>query len=83
MVEATGLAKATAHRILATLAESGFITVSQEGTYLPGPKILSLAGRALQRIDISAIAQPFVDDLVDVVHCTVHVGPSTATRSST
>jgi DNA-binding IclR family transcriptional regulator len=74
VVEATGLAKATAHRILTTLADSGFITVSPEGTYLPGPKILSLAGRALQRIDISSIAQPFVDDLVDVVHCTVHVG---------
>ena len=41
--------------------------------YLPGPKILSLAGRALRRIDISAIAQPFVDDLVDEVRCTVHV----------
>ena len=74
VVEATGLAKATTHRILTTLADSGFITVSQDGTYLPGPKILSLAGRALRRIDISAIAQPFVDDLVDVVHCTVHVG---------
>lgn len=74
VVEATGLAKATTHRILATLADSGFITVAQDGGYLPGPKILSLAGRALQRIDISAIAQPFVDDLVDVVHCTVHVG---------
>jgi len=74
VVEATGLAKATVHRILSTIADAGFITVAQDGSYLPGPKILSLAGRALQRIDISAIAQPFVDDLVDVVHCTVHVG---------
>lgn len=74
VVEATGLAKATTHRILSTLVESGFITVGPDGSYLPGPKILSLAGRALQRIDISAIAQPFVDDLVEKVHCTVHVG---------
>lgn len=74
VVEATGLAKATTHRILATLMDSGFITVGPDGSYLPGPKILSLAGRALQRIDISAIAQPFVDELVDKVHCTVHVG---------
>ena len=74
VVEATGLAKATTHRILTTLVDSGFITVGQDGSYLPGPKILSLAGRALQRIDISAIAQPFVDDLVETVHCTVHVG---------
>jgi DNA-binding IclR family transcriptional regulator len=74
VVEATGLAKATAHRILATLMDRQFLTVADDGTYLPGPKILSLAGRALQRIDIAAIAQPFVDELVEKVHCTIHVG---------
>ena len=74
VVEATGLAKATTHRILATLVEARFVSVAADGSYLPGPKILSLAGRALARIDISAIAQPFVDDLVQRVHCTVHVG---------
>lgn len=74
VVEATGLAKATVHRILMTLVDRGFVTVSHQGGYLPGPKILQLAGRALQRIDISAIAQPFVDALVARVHCTVHLG---------
>ena len=44
------------------------------GNYLPGPKILSLAGMALQRIDISAIARPFVDALVAKTRCTVHLG---------
>ena len=73
VVAATGLAKATVHRILSTLADRGFVTVS-DGAYLPGPKILSLAGAVLQRIDISTIAQPFVDELVAKVHCTVHVG---------
>ncbi|MCL3859500.1 IclR family transcriptional regulator [Actinotalea sp. K2] len=74
VVEATGLAKATTHRILSTLLDRQFVSLSSDGGYLPGPKILALAGRALQRIDISAIAQPFVDDLVERVHCTVHVG---------
>lgn len=74
VVHATGLAKATTHRILATLVARSFVTVATDGTYLPGPQILALAGRALERIDISAIAQPFVDQLVDEVHCTVHVG---------
>ncbi len=74
VVEATGLAKATTHRILSTLVEARFVSVAADGSYLPGPKILSLAGRALARIDISAIAQPFVDELVSRVHCTVHVG---------
>lgn len=74
VVEATGLAKATTHRILTTLIESQFVSVDPDGNYLPGPKILSLAGRALKRIDISGIAQPHVDALVERVHCTVHVG---------
>lgn len=74
IVEATGLAKATTHRILATLLERRFVALDTDGAYLPGPKILSLAGRALERVDISAIAQPFVDALVAKVHCTVHVG---------
>jgi len=74
VVDATGLAKATTHRILATLIDRRFVTVAADGSYLPGPKILSLAGQALQRIDISAIAQPFVDELVEKAHCTVHVG---------
>lgn len=74
VVEATGLAKATVHRIVSTLVDSRFVTVAMDGTYLPGPKFLSLAGHALQRIDISAIARPFVDELVAKVHCTVHVG---------
>ena len=74
VVEATGLAKATTHRILGTLVDRQFITVDADGNYLPGPKILSLAGMALQRIDISAIARPFVDELVAKTHCTVHLG---------
>ena len=74
VVDATGLAKATTHRILSTLVDHRFITVDRDGSYLPGPKILSLAGKALERIDISAIAKPYVDALVDKAHCTIHLG---------
>jgi DNA-binding IclR family transcriptional regulator len=74
VVEATGLAKATTHRILGTLVDRDFVTVDDEGNYLPGPKMLSLAGLALQRIDITAIAKPFVDELVAKSGCTIHLG---------
>ncbi|HEY5249106.1 MAG TPA: IclR family transcriptional regulator [Dermatophilaceae bacterium] len=74
VVEATGLAKATTHRILSTLMDRQFVAVDADGNYLPGPKILSLAGMALQRIDISAIARPFIDKLVAETHCTIHLG---------
>jgi DNA-binding IclR family transcriptional regulator len=74
VVEATGLAKATTHRIISTLVDRQFVTVDRDGSYFPGPKILSLAGRALQRIDISAIAKPFIEALVEESHCTIHLG---------
>ena len=74
VVEATGLAKATTHRILSTLVDRHFVTVDADGNYLPGPKILALAGRALQHIDISAIAKPFIDALVERSQCTIHLG---------
>ena len=75
VVETTGLAKATTHRILGTLVDRQFVTLDTDGNYLPGPKILSLASMALQRIDISAIARPFVDELVAKSHCTVARSP--------
>ena len=40
----------------------------------PTPPLPRAAGQALQRIDISAIARPFVDELVAMTHCTVHLG---------
>lgn len=74
VVSVTGFPKATVHRLLSTLVKREFVTVDAHGNYLPGPAILAMAGRALERIDISSIAQPFVDNLVDTIHCTVHLG---------
>lgn len=74
VVEAAGLPKATVHRILGELAAHGFLTVTARGEYMPGPAFLSLAGRALEQLDISGIAQPHVDALARDTSCTVHLG---------
>ncbi|WGW13928.1 IclR family transcriptional regulator [Saxibacter everestensis] len=74
VVEATGLAKATVHRIATTLVQHGFLVVTEAGEYIPGPKALALAGMALERIDISALADPFLAELVTATRCTVHIG---------
>lgn len=74
VVAATGLAKASVHRITKTLVDHGFVTIGADGRYLPGPKALSLAGQALERIDISPLAQPIVDGLMEATGCTIHVG---------
>lgn len=77
IVAATGLAKATVHRILATLVAADFIAGDGERGYRAGPGLLSLAGRALSSVDITRIAHPIVDRLVAAVDCTVHVGVAT------
>ena len=41
VVSSTGLAKATVHRIVATLLDRQFLALADDGGYLPGPKILS------------------------------------------
>lgn len=74
IVEETGLAKATVHRILATLVEQEFITGDADHGYHPGARFLGIAGRAISRLDISAIAEPIVEALVRDVDCTIHVG---------
>ncbi|MGO1768376.1 MAG: IclR family transcriptional regulator [Microbacterium sp.] len=74
IVADAGLPKSTVHRILSSLAEEDFIAGDAEHGYRPGHRFMALAGHSLARIDISTIAQPFVDQLVADVDCTIHVG---------
>ena len=80
IVAEAGLAKATVHRILATLVEQEFISGASDTGYRAGPSLLSIAGRALASVDIAQIAQPIVDRLVAETECTVHVGVATDTE---
>lgn len=77
VVESTGLPKATVHRIVGELADRGFLVVTPAGEYLPGPAFLGLAGRALERVDISGLARPAVERLGSATGCTVHVAVRT------
>ncbi|OMQ16582.1 hypothetical protein A7K94_0201455 [Modestobacter sp. VKM Ac-2676] len=74
IVEHTGLAKSTVHRLVATLVEEGFLSGDAEHGYRAGTRFMSLAGRVLTETDITRVAQPVVDRLVAEVDCTVHVG---------
>lgn len=74
IVDESGLAKATVHRILATLVEQEFITGDSERGFQPGARFLGLAGRAISHLDISSIIEPIVEGLVRDVDCTIHVG---------
>lgn len=77
VVSRTGLAKATVHRILATLSERGFVAARPDGQYSPGPRFLSLAGAAFKEISVPPQAIEIAAALAREVHCTVHVGART------
>jgi IclR family transcriptional regulator, acetate operon repressor len=68
----SGLAKPTVHRILQTLVQHGFARSDGQGSYVCGPRILSLAGRFLQRLDIAEQVRPILQDLQDATGWTVH-----------
>jgi DNA-binding IclR family transcriptional regulator len=68
----TGLAKSTVHRILQSLVGSGFARADGDGGYLPGPQILTLAGRVMNRFDPARHAGPALRDLRDTTGLPVH-----------
>jgi IclR family acetate operon transcriptional repressor len=67
----TGLPKSTVHRILQSLVGHGF-AVADGNSYLPGPRILTLAGKVMNRMDTSRLAEPSLRALRDRTGHTVH-----------
>src|ERR1044071_823681 len=68
----TGLAKSTVHRILQSLLGWGFALADGNGGYLPGPRILTLAGRVMSRFDPAQHARTALRELRDRTGMTVH-----------
>jgi IclR family transcriptional regulator, acetate operon repressor len=69
----SGLPRPTVHRILQTLLRHGFARTDGHGEYVGGPRILSLAGRFLQRLDIAERVRPILRDLQERTAWTVHL----------
>ncbi|HWM06923.1 MAG TPA: IclR family transcriptional regulator [Actinophytocola sp.] len=69
----SGLPKPTVHRILQTLVRHGFARSDGQGSYVGGPRILSLAGRFLQRLDIAERVRPVLRELQERTGWTVHL----------
>ncbi|MFC6087989.1 IclR family transcriptional regulator [Saccharothrix lopnurensis] len=72
IADASGLPKPTVHRILQTLVQRGFARADGRGGYVGGPRILSLAGRFLQRLDVAEHVRPTLRDLHERTGWTVH-----------
>ncbi|NOZ73238.1 MAG: IclR family transcriptional regulator [Chloroflexi bacterium] len=69
-----GLHKSTVSRILATLERERLVGRNPEtGKYHLGLGMVSLAGVALGRLDVRAVAQPYLNHLVEITQETVNV----------
>lgn len=69
---ATGLAKSTVHRILQSLVDRQFAIPTGSGSYIGGPRILSLAGKAMGRFNPAQHADAALRKLCQETGCTVH-----------
>jgi IclR family acetate operon transcriptional repressor len=73
IAKSTDLPKPTVHRILQTLVRHGFARTDGQGEYTGGPRILSLAGQFLQRLDVAEQVRPILRDLQERTGWTVHL----------
>jgi len=72
--KASGLPRATLHRLLAALLDKEMIAVSPaDGSYQPGPHLLELAGRTWERMDLRAAAARAIEQLSQTTQETIHV----------
>jgi DNA-binding IclR family transcriptional regulator len=66
IVQGLGLPKASAHRLLTTLRTRGYIEQARaRGGYGLGLRVLRLAARARERLDLASVAQPFLKQLAE------------------
>src|SRR5208282_1429224 len=69
----TGLHPSTAFRILASLAEHGFVERTARGNYQLGIKLLQLGSRVSAGVEIRKIALPLMENLRDHLGETVNL----------
>jgi IclR family transcriptional regulator, acetate operon repressor len=72
IAERAQLPKSTVHRILRRLVERGYARAQGDGVYVIGPRVLTMAGAMLGRLDATALAAPVLRELHAEVGHTVH-----------
>src|SRR3954470_24011660 len=67
-----GVARSTAHRLLAALRRRGFVTQDRpNGAYRPGPALYEIGLAAVSRIDIRRVARPVLEEVQEETRETV------------
>ena len=73
VVEATGLARSTAHRLIQALRHERFLRDDADGTLLLGPALIELGFQARDQVSLRAVAHPILLDLAEEARDTVHL----------
>lgn len=73
IVMRTGLPKSTAHRTAQQMFKLGWLSY-REGQYSLGTRMFELAGLSPVRMELREAALPFLEDLYEATHATVHLG---------
>jgi IclR family transcriptional regulator, acetate operon repressor len=67
-----GVARSTAHRLLAALRRRGFVMQDRpNGAYRPGPALVEIGLAAVSRIDIRRVARPVLEEVRELTGETV------------
>lgn len=74
LAQETGLHTSTAHRILASMAGSGFVERSDNGIYRLGIRLLELGSLVKSRISLREVAMPFMQALHSQTDESVNLG---------
>jgi DNA-binding IclR family transcriptional regulator len=70
----TGIPKSTIHRLVRELIDHGVIETNSDGRFLPGLRLFELARLVPIATDLREAALPFIEDLYEATHETVHLG---------
>ena len=68
-----GIALSTAHRLLSTLRQRGFVEQGRDRSYVRGPAFAHLAGQRQLARPVQDVALPHLERLRDQVHETSHL----------
>ena len=64
VADTLGVARSTAHRLLTTLSEHGFVVQARSrGTYRAGPELVEVGLAALRSLDVRRVAHPHLEAL--------------------
>ena len=79
LVMRTGLPKTTVHRLAHELTEAGMLAY-HDRFYTIGERVVEIAGLAPVRRELREAALPFMQDLFEITHETIHLGVVSGTR---